>query len=115
MFSKLTAGEWLVASVYPLEALYFVFLSRKCFFEKLPLKKGIAMLFLSPSVAQWLAYFLGTLFIDDNGSYGTMIRYVIISTVLLAAIQLLFMSFKSDSLLPADKCWQEAVFMFCPE
>ena len=93
MIGLSSVWDLVIVSLYPLGAFSLLFLSKKCFIEKLPVWKGILLLLLSPSAAHWLSYLICSTLIADPESDNNTMLFVILNAALLAAFQLLFMYF----------------------
>ena len=80
--------EVLLLLIYPLEALFFVFTTKKCFFEKLTIPKGLLIFLISPSNIQLASNSILYLMTDDN-NLRDLLLYSAIKTIALVVGQLI--------------------------
>ncbi|MCR4645756.1 MAG: HD-GYP domain-containing protein [Oscillospiraceae bacterium] len=81
----------ILVMLYVAEAGFFVFVTKKCFFEKLPFYKAILLLLLSPSTAHLLSAIIGEAVCGSDDSVSSLLLYCTIVTLLLVAFQILFL------------------------
>ena len=77
--------------LYILDAAYFVFISKKVLFEKMPIYKGILMLLLSPPAANGLATLVELFTVSDESSPMIYMWYSLLHTLVTVLLQLLFL------------------------
>lgn len=82
-----TFTDFLLLMMYPLEALFLVFMSKKCFFDRFPVWKAALILLFSPPAANFIAFFATDLQFDPNDG----IVYAGVNALLLFSIHLIFM------------------------
>lgn len=70
---------------YLVYALLFVFITRKCFFEKMGVLRSIVVFFISPSMSYAISYVAMVGFIDLIE--GSSVREIILKIILSAAVQ----------------------------
>ena len=90
MFDDLFA--LLIFLTYPLAAIFFVIVTKKCFVKKLTVPKAIGLFLLSPCVSYIIPYFIVFVLFFDKIDYGleNIIKYVATNTIVQLLIQILF-------------------------
>ena len=82
-----SVSDYLLLLMYPLEAVFLVFMSKKCFFDKLSVWKAILIFMFSPQSFYFIAYFI------TRFQFGSDEHYVlntIVNTLMLFTLLLIF-------------------------
>ena len=91
MFQFASVSQLILLFIYPFEAIFFAIITRNCFIDKMPVRKAVALLLISPAAAHWITFFICHLLVPELDNTHDYLMYSGINTLLLAVTQLLFL------------------------